>query len=189
MLTRVSSSIFSVPKPKVLEIASGFGETISYIANSHPHMVCVPSDAQAPCLDRLRELAAIQSNLSEPLELNVFVPSHWNQVSEQGPFDGILIFNLIHMIPSNGVASLLKQASQLLEQNHGFLAIHGPFLREGSFMSASDQDFDNDIKSRDPQWGLRDLDEILCLASEYNFKNEQIVEMRVGNWMLILRQA
>jgi len=56
------------------------------------------------------------------------------------------------------------------------------------FMSESDRQFDEDIKSRDSEWGLRDLEQIVRIAGEKGFKKEEIREMRAGNWMLILRR-
>jgi len=56
-------------------------------------------------------------------------------------------------------------------------------------MSLSDREFDEDIRARDSRWGLRDLEEVISIATEYNFRKEQIMEMRAGNWMLILRRV
>ena len=175
--------------PVVLEIASGFGEAIAYFANSHPDVMFVPTDPQQPCLEHLRELAELHENLMDPMELNIFQPSHWENIAKIGGiYDGILCFNLIHLIPWNGTFTLLKCASQLLEEEKGFFALHGPFLREGTFMSQSDREFDEDIKSRDEEWGLRDLETVVRIAGEYHFRKEEIREMRAGNWMLILRR-
>ena len=75
-----------------------------------------------------------------------------------------------------------------MEQEKGFLAMHGPFLREGTYLTESDRLFDDDIRSRDPEWGLRDLETVVRMAGEYHFRKEEIREMRAGNWMLILRR-
>ncbi len=172
----------------VLEVASGFGEAISYFANSHPDTVFVPTDVQKPCLDRLQDLSETHDNLLPPVELNIFRASQWRKVAEQGPFDGILVFNLIHLIPWSGTSELLDRACDLLAAQQGFLAIHGAFLREGMFMSESDREFDADIRSRDPEWGLRDLEQVVRMAGDRGFRKEEIREMRAGNWMLILRR-
>lgn len=172
----------------VLEVASGFGEAISYFSNCHPDVMFVPTDAQQPCLERLRELSESHDNLMIPIELNIFRRSQWDKIEKNGPYDGILCFNLIHLIPWEGTYTLLKHASQVLEEERGFLALHGPFLREGMFMSEADREFDEDIRSRDEAWGLRDLETVVRIAGEVNFKKEEIREMRAGNWMLILRR-
>jgi hypothetical protein len=151
-------------------------------------MLCVPTDPQTLCLDRIRELSSLYDNMADPIELNIFIESQWNEVEKRGPFDGILAFNLIHLIPWRGTSVILERASQLLEARRGFLAIHGPFLREGTFLSQSDREFDEDIRSRDPEWGLRDLEQTVRIATEYDFKKEEIREMRAGNWMLVLRR-
>ena len=171
-----------------MEIASGFGEAIAYFANSHPDVVFAPTDPQKPCLDRLRELANSHDNILEPFELNIFQPSQWREVKKNGPYDGILCFNLIHLIPWDGTYILLQFASDLLREKKGFLALHGAFLREGTFLSASDRAFDEDIRSRDERWGLRDLETVVRVAGEYDFRKEEIREMIAGNWMVILRR-
>ena len=174
--------------PVVLELASGFGEAIAYFANCHPDVIFVPTDPQQPCRERLRELVKLHENLMDPMELNIFQPSQWEMIAKNGgPYNGILCFNLIHLIPWNGTFTLLKYASQLLEEERGFFALHGPFL-EGTFMSQSDREFDEEIKSRDEKWGLRDLETVVRIAGEYHFRKEEIREMRAGNWMLILRR-
>jgi Protein of unknown function (DUF938) len=172
----------------VLETASGFGEAIAYFAGSQREVTFLPTDPQKPCLERLCELAKCHSNLLEPAELNIFRPSQWEYVAQLGPFDGIVCFNLLHLIPERGTTLLLENASRLLQERRGYFAIHGPFLREGAYMTNSDRDFDADIKSRDPEWGLRDLEHIIRIAGEYGFRREEIREMRAGNWMLVLRR-
>lgn len=172
----------------VLEIASGFGEAISYFASSHPDVMFAPTDPQQPCLERLQELEKSHENLMSPKELNIFQPSQWERVEKTGPFDGIFCFNLIHLIPWHGTFTLLKHASQVLDEKKGFLALHGPFLREGMFLSTSDRGFDEDIKSRDEEWGLRDLETVVRVAGEYKFRKEEVREMRARNWMLVLRR-
>ena len=123
------------------------------------------------------------------MELNIFRPSQWEIIARNGPYNGILCFNLLHLIPWSGTYTLLGHTSQLLKEQMGFLAFHGPFLREGTFMSQNDREFDEDIKSRDEEWGLRDLETIVRVAGEFNFRKEEIREMRAGNWMVILRRS
>jgi hypothetical protein len=136
----------------------------------------------------LQELAKLHKNLLPPRELNIFQPSQWEKTEKIGPFDGVFCFNLIHLIPWHGTFTLLEQASQALDEKKGFLALHGPFLREGMFLSTSDRVFDEDIKSRDEEWGLRDLETVVRVAGEYKFRKEEVREMRAGNWMLVLRR-
>jgi Protein of unknown function (DUF938) len=147
-----------------------------------------PTDPQQPCLERLTDLAQTHDNLTSPIELNIFRQSQWEKIAKFGPFDGILCFNLIHLIPWEGTCMLLKHACQLLEDERGFLALYGAYLREGQFMSTGDREFDEDIRSRDESWGLRDLETVVRIAGEYGFKKEEVREMRAGNWMVVLRR-
>jgi hypothetical protein len=126
--------------------------------------------------------------MTVPIKLNIFVESEWDDVAREAPFDAILVFNLIHLIPWRGTCLILERASQLLETGKGILAFHGAFLREGNFLSQGDREFDEDVRSRDPEWGLRDLEEVIGIAMEYDFRKEEIREMRAGNWMVILRR-
>jgi hypothetical protein len=123
-----------------------------------------------------------------PRKLNIFSETQWERIHKEDAFDGVLVFNLIHLIPWPGTFLLLEHASRLLKDETGFLAIHGPFMREGTFMSASDREFDEEIRSRDPEWGIRDLEEVMRVAGEYQLRKEEIREMPAGNWMLILRR-
>jgi hypothetical protein len=77
--------------------------------------------------------------LKLPLELDVLFLQTMGHGCRTWIVDGILASNLVHLIPWQGTMLLIQHASQLLEKRHGFLAIHGRFMREGIFMSNSDQ--------------------------------------------------
>lgn len=170
----------------VLEIASGFGEAISYLADIHPEVIFVPSDAQDIFLNRLLEISEKHANMREPLLLNVFSDTQWKVIANRGPFDCILAFNLVHLIPWEGTKLLFQEANRILDGSPGVLALYGAFKRNGEFVSLNDRAFDEDIRSRDPRWGLRDLEEVTQVATEHGFRKEEIIEMPKGNWMLIL---
>lgn len=160
---------------------------MSYLSSNHPEVTFVPSDAQDVFLERLSDISQDQDNMEDPLLLNVFSDTQWNEAVNRGPYDCILAFNLVHLIPWEGTRKLFQGASRGLNAPLGILALYGAFRRKGMFLSSSDSEFDKDIKSRDSQWGLRDLEEVVDVASEYGFQSEAIFDMPRGNFMLILR--
>ena len=66
--------------------------------------------------------------------------------------------------------------------------LYGPFNKNGEFTSASNQAFDADLKSRDPQMGVRDIGDLEVLAEKNGMVVEDDVEMPANNRILIWRR-
>ena len=68
------------------------------------------------------------------------------------------------------------------------LCLYGPFQREGRHTSQSNKDFDALIRRQDPEWGVRDLDEVSGLADETGFVLLQTHEMPSNNLTIVFRK-
>ena len=71
--------------------------------------------------------------------------------------------------------------------SNNFLMIYGPFIRTTIQTSQSNLNFDQSLKSQNPLWGLRHLDEVNKLALENGFKLDKVIEMPANNLSVIYR--
>ena len=73
----------------------------------------------------------------------------------------------------------------MLAKSHGILGMYGPYLINGRFGSEGDRKFDEDIKSRDSRFGLRDVQDVADEARKAGLVLKNRCEMPFGNWLLI----
>ena len=65
----------------------------------------------------------------------------------------------------------------------GRLLLYGPYRRNGQ-MAPSNLAFDESLRSRDPRWGVRDLEALQAAAR--GFTLERVVEMPANNLIVSL---
>ena len=68
------------------------------------------------------------------------------------------------------------------------LYLYGPYREHGQHTAPSNAAFDESLKARDPEWGVRDLDEVAALAERHGFALERIVAMPANNLSVIFRR-
>ena len=166
----------------ILEIGSGTGEHAAHIAGAAPGLDWQPSDpdpASRRSIDAWAAHGAL-AGLRPALDLDVTAPHWWRAITPD--LAGMVSINMIHIAPFAAAEGLFAGAAALLEQAAAArLMLYGPFLREG-ISAPSNLDFDASLKSRDPAWGVRDLDrEIIPLAAGNGFAPAAIIEMPANN--------
>jgi uncharacterized protein DUF938 len=70
----------------------------------------------------------------------------------------------------------------------GVLVTYGPYRREGRHTAPSNAAFDADLKSRDPRWGVRDMEEVVAAAKAEGLALEETVAMPANNFTLVFRR-
>ena len=70
----------------------------------------------------------------------------------------------------------------------GVLFLYGPYRRGGRHTAPSNEAFDQDLRRRNPAWGLRDLEAVAELAADQGFGPPEIIEMPANNLSLILKR-
>ena len=168
----------------VLEIASGTGEHVVYFAERFPGLEWQPSDINA---DALRSITAWHGatglqNVRVPIELDASAAG-WPIESA----DCVLSINMVHISPWASALGLLDGAARLLPAG-GPLILYGPWLSKDIETAPSNLDFDENLRSRDPQWGLRTVEEFAAAALERGLMLERTREMPANNLMLLLRK-
>ncbi len=165
----------------LLEIASGTGEHGAHITQAAPELSWTYSDLDSA--GRASQSAWIAHlggrPLRGPYELDTRKPD-WGASESSAPYDGMFCANMIHIAPFEAAIGLFAGAARLLRPG-GRLMLYGPFARSGK-IAASNAQFSADLKRRDGDWGVRDLDlEILPLASKNRLKLAAVIDMPANN--------
>ena len=169
----------------VLEIASGTGEHAAFFAERFPQLDWQPSDIHADALASIAawtESAALP-NLRAPLVIDAS-DTDWPIAQA----DALLSINMVHISPWGSALGLIDAAARLLPQG-GPLILYGPWLSDEIETAPSNLDFDRDLKNRDPDWGLRRVEEFAAAAARRGLRLEQTRAMPANNLMLLLRSG
>jgi SAM-dependent methyltransferase len=156
----VISPIFSTASA-VLEIGSGTGQHAIYFAEKMPHLTWYTSDRPS-YIDGINMWleGANLPNVIPPIELDV-TADHW----PVSGIDAVFTANSVHIMGQREVECLMEGVGKLLNEQ-GSLVIYGPFNYAGSYTSESNERFDQWLKSRDPESGIKDFEEIRSLADQ-----------------------
>jgi len=101
--------------------------------------------------------------------------------------DAVVCINVIHISPWEATLALMKGAATLLTPG-GVLVTYGPYRRGGAHTAPSNEAFDADLKSRDPRWGVRDLEKVTAAASAEALELEEVVAMPANNFTVVFRR-
>jgi SAM-dependent methyltransferase len=172
------------PRGLVLEIASGTGEHAAFFAERFPALEWQPTDIHPDALASIaaRVAAAEMPNLRAPIWLDAASPE-W----AIGRADAVISINMVHISPWTSSLGLIEGAAQTLALGAP-LIMYGPWLKDDVPTASSNLDFDADLKLRNPQWGLRRVEEFTAAAAEQNIQLEETRPMPAHNLMLLFKQ-
>jgi cyclopropane fatty-acyl-phospholipid synthase-like methyltransferase len=184
--------ILEVLKPRlpnrgvVLEIAAGTGEHAIYSAAALPGLRWRPTDCDPEALISIaawREHAALP-NLLAPITLDASDPDAWP--SDQ--VDAVVNINMIHISPWTATQGLMAGSGRLLQAG-GLLFLYGPFIEPNVETAPTNASFDLGLKSRNPAWGLRRLDDVTMQAAEHGLVMSERITMPANNLALFFRKT
>ena len=170
----------------VLEIAAGAGEHAVHAAAALPHLQWLPTDPDSEALASIaawRDHAGLP-NLLPPLSLNASDPAGWPVERA----DAIVNINMIHISPWAATLGLMLGAGRLLPSG-GVLFLYGPYIERDIETASSNLAFDVSLKSRNPAWGLRHLDEVTALAATHGLMLAERIVMPANNLSLIFHKT
>ncbi len=170
------------PTGLVLEVASGTGQHAEHFARLLPDLTWQPSEPDAEMLPALtaRVRRAALPNLRVPLRFDVH-----DAAPALGDVAAIVCINMIHIAPSSACPALLGHAERLLPPRAP-LVLYGPFKRGGEHTAPSNAAFDEDLRRRNPEWGVRDLDDVVALARRHSLALADVVAMPANNFTVVL---
>jgi SAM-dependent methyltransferase len=169
----------------VLEVGSGTGQHAVHFARVMPQLTWQPSEQDADCLRSISAWASIEGlpNVRPPLYLDI--------ADEQWPIeaaDAVVSINLIHIAPWSATHALLRGASSILP-TAGLLCLYGPYRAGGKHTSASNRAFDAQLQAVNPEWGVRDLDEVSSEARAVDLEFVRTFEMPANNLIVVFRKG
>lgn len=171
---------------RVLEVACGAGEHARAFATALPGLDWTPTDPDPAALASAEAWRADgPSNLQPPRRLDAADPATW----PDGPFEAVFCANMIHISPWGATEGLMRLAGQVLLNPGGLLATYGPYREAEVETAPSNLAFDDDLRARDPAWGLRDRDEVVQAALDQGLALTRRVEMPANNLMLLFRRV
>ena len=168
----------------VLEIASGSGEHAAYFAKELSALTWQPSDPDAAAL---ASIAAHRADVDLP---NLLAPLHLDVTAMNWPIgraDVVVCNNMIHISPWAATEGLIAGAERVLAAG-GILFLYGPYKIGGRHTAPTNQAFDEDLRSRNPEWGIRDLADVTALAQRHGFAAPETIEMPANNLSVIFRR-
>jgi SAM-dependent methyltransferase len=165
----------------VLEVASGTGEHAAYFGAALPHLVWQPSDADPRARASISACCAATPSVRPPLALD----------ASDDPWpvdpDGVVCINMIHIAPWDACDGLLRGAGRSL-QSGGVLYLYGPYRVGGSHTAPSNAAFDATLRAQDPDWGVRDLEAVVTLATSYGLALRETVPMPANNLSVVFER-
>ena len=67
--------------------------------------------------------------------------------------------------------------------------LYGPFKRDGLHTAPSNAAFDKQLRSQDPEWGVRDLEAVVDVAVEHGFACQSVIEMPANNLSVVFKRG
>lgn len=168
---------------RVLEIASGTGQHAAFFAERLPHLDWQPSDVDPDyraSIEAWRVESGL-SNVSSPLALDACA-ADWGV----GPVDAIFNANMIHISPWRVAEGLFAGAGRVLVDG-GLLFLYGPFRIGGRDTAPSNAAFDADLRRRNPEWGVRDLERVVETAALQGLVRLETNAMPANNQLVVFR--
>ncbi|MBY6030420.1 DUF938 domain-containing protein [Halomonas sp. DP8Y7-1] len=174
------------PQARVLELASGTGEHALYMTQRRPGWVWQPTDISEPAL---ASIEAWRESLTDGRD-NLLAAQRRDVLSEwpEQQFDAMVAVNLIHISPWVVTAALMEKAALHLATG-GVLLLYGPYRLHGEHTAPSNVAFDEDLKRRNPEWGIRDLEAVTELAASAGLSREGLHSLPANNLALVFRRG
>ncbi|CAN7541753.1 DUF938 domain-containing protein [Variovorax paradoxus] len=173
-----------------LEIASGTGQHAAWFAAAMPGWTWQPTDADARMLPAIasRVAQAALPNLRAPLPLDVMAPQWPSQGAAfargEEKFDAIYCANMLHIAPWAACAALMQGAARHLLAD-GLLVTYGPYFEEEAPAAPSNLAFDQDLRARNSEWGIRRLEDVAAEARRAGLALRERHAMPANNLLLV----
>ncbi len=182
----------------VLEIASGSGQHAAFFGGALPELRWQPSDREGALFASIRAWTEGLSNVAAPILVDASSFTGAPEVPPARPgrertesrpalephFEAIFCANMIHIAPWEACLGLLAMAGEHLAPA-GKLVLYGPFMRAGAHTALSNEAFDRRLKSRDPRWGVRDLEVVSERAATHGLRLEAALDMPANNLSVV----
>jgi len=186
----------------VLEVGSGSGQHVVHFAARLPGLRLLPTEypghpnpaAEPQELGRI--LASIDGTVAESGLTNVAAAgfldasalASWGGAPD-GSLSAVVCVNVVHISPPPVTDGLLAGASVKLQAG-GFLFLYGPYARDGVIEPESNVKFDQALREKNPEFGLRDITVVRRRAAELGMQMvDELFAASSNNWLLCIRKG
>lgn len=174
---------------RLLEIASGSGEHAVHIGPRFRETIWVPSDIEddhIKSIDAWRDHLSVQDKVDPAVKIDAIV-EEWDTLTFAGPITTLLCVNMIHIAPLAALEGVIRGAGKLIGPT-GRLIFYGPFMVDGEHTSESNERFNESLKSRNSEWGVRDRGLVADHAKWAGFDQIAMIPMPANNQTLIFEK-
>jgi hypothetical protein len=183
------------PRDTILEIASGSGEHAVFFASKLKTCRWLPTEVDPQLRASIISWIEIWGgdNIDPPLELDVTeriwpVEKDAFERLHRQPIVAIVNINMIHISPWSACLGLMAGAGRLLKTG-GILYLYGPFKQGGEHTAASNAAFDQYLRAQNPEWGVRNLEDVVAVAEAQNLTFKQIYQMPANNLSVVFERS
>ena len=124
------------------------------------------------------------ANLLLPRQLDVRDSAWLIDYDVPAPISAIVNINMLHISPWSCCEALFAGAAKVLNQ-FGVVMLYGPFKRDGLHTALSNAAFEEQLRSQDSAWGVRDVEAVVDVAVEQGFACQSVIEMPANNLSVV----
>ncbi|KAK5856193.1 hypothetical protein PBY51_007804 [Eleginops maclovinus] len=172
-----------------LELGSGTGQHVIRFAPKMPFVTWQPSDINEESRESIKAYIAAThaKNVLQPVHLDASEPwEKWAGLLSKS-CDVIVAINLLQYSSFKTAQGVFNGAGKILRQN-GLLITYGMYAINGIITPSCNEQMDADIRQKNPEWGLPDIDVLRQLAYGNEMRMERIIEMEEFYKCLIFRK-
>ncbi|KAA0147529.1 hypothetical protein FNF29_07274 [Cafeteria roenbergensis] len=176
---------------RLLEVGSGSGQHAAHCGAAMPDVEWTPSDFDGGNFASIKAWSADTPTVQEPVLLDAGAasdakPDAWGLPAAS--YDVVLATNVIHISPWRVTEGLMAGSAHVLRAG-GLLALYGPFLIDGRPTTESNGAFDESLRSRNPEWGIRDAAAVRREAAARGLSLVAADEMPSNNFFLVFQRC
>ena len=179
-ILEILKEVISPENKNLFEIGSGTGQHAIFMA---PHF----KDIFWTTSDRTENHKIIKENLKGSNIQNIKGPFQFEIGKDdfpRVPYDLIFTANTFHIMSWKNCKTLMKTLGTRLREGSQVI-IYGPFNYNGTFTSESNAAFDQMLKERNPESGIRSFEDVNNNMLKNGFTLYKDYEMPANNRMLV----
>lgn len=182
-ILKVLKSLITTRHLRLLEIGTGTGQHAVYFAPHFTHLIWVTSDVK-------ENHEGITSWLEESSAPNIIGPGTFEVGKDQFPngnFDIVYTANTFHIMSWSNCQLLMEMLGKNL-QEESLVIVYGPFNYNGNFTSESNAAFDQSLKSRSSEMGIRNFEDVVKGMEINGLSLQSDHEMPANNRLLVFKR-
>ena len=171
----------------ILEVASGSGEHAVAFQSCFPECIWQASDPNPTYRKSISawiEYEGLNDVMPKPLDLDVEQLPWRISAAISSDINVIVCINMLHVSPWSSTKGLFRGAEACLAKGCT-LFLYGPFKTHGQHTSQSNIFFDELIREKNKDWGIRNIEDVEELAHEFRFKMSFLIDMPANNFSAI----